>query len=231
MNFAILLSGGTGQRLGSAIPKQYIVCNGKPIIQYALTTILENKNINEVIIVAAKEWRPTISSIIDTLNSTKPVRFTDSGATRQLSIYNGLCAISKVYNVANDDDLVLIHDAARPLVSAQLLDACLAIEENFDGTLPVVPVKDTVYESKDGTSISSLLDRSTLFAGQAPESFRLKKYVDAHERLGEQALRQINGSSEIAFKAGMRIKLIKGETSNFKITDSNDLEYFKRVIQ
>lgn len=232
MNYAILLSGGFGLRLGNVIPKQYIECNGKPIIAYALATLLDNDNINEIVIVAANKWIPYISDWIDKLEMKKKIYFAKPGDTRQLSILNGLEEIKKEeHHSESSEDMVIIHDAARPLVSNELINACLNIENEFDGAMPVLPVKDTIYYSEDGTVISNLLNRSKLFAGQAPESFRLERYYQAHKLLTNEELLDINGSSELAYKVGMKIKLVKGDPLNFKITDSQDLENFKRVTE
>ena len=99
-----------------------------------------------------------------------------------------------------------------------------------DGVLPVVPVKDTLYQSKDGKSITSLLNRNELFAGQAPEAFRFGKYLELHEQMPREELLKINGSTEIAYKGGLKIKLIKGDVMNFKITTPEDLTNFETII-
>ena len=93
------------------------------------------------------------------------------GENRQLSILNGL---RDIRTYADTDACVLIHDAARPCMSAQLVSDCLAAVVGHDGVLPVLPMKDTVYLSKDGACVASLLDRSQIYAGQAPEVFRLE---------------------------------------------------------
>ena len=95
--------------------------------------------------------------------------------------------------------------------------------------MPVLSVKDTTYQSIDGTHITALLDRNTLFAGQAPESFRFRKYLDIHNPLSSEEIDQIKGSSEIAHKFGLNIKLVKGDPLNFKITDTSDLNRFKTI--
>ncbi|MCM1070477.1 MAG: 2-C-methyl-D-erythritol 4-phosphate cytidylyltransferase [Bacteroides sp.] len=228
MNIGILLSGGTGQRLGAKIPKQYIEVNGQPIIGYSLGALAHHSRIDGLVIVAAEVWRDDILSIVNAQGILKPVVFAEPGETRQFSIYNGLKVIERTFG--NDVDLVLIHDAARPLVSKELLDSCLCLESDYDAALPVLGVKDTIYQSDNNRSITGLLDRSTLYAGQAPESFRFRKYLDAHNDMSVDELMKINGSSEVAFMRGLVIRLVKGDPMNFKITDSQDLANFKRVL-
>ena len=96
--------------------------------------------------------------------------------------------------------------------------------------MPVIPVKDTVYLSEDGKHINSLLNRSHLWGGQAPEAFRFGKYIKVHEELQKEELLKINGSTEIAFKAGLNCQMIKGDPINFKITTPEDLSNFESII-
>ena len=132
---------------------------------------------------------------------------------------------------AEEDDLVLIHDAARPLLSQKLIADCEEAIRGHDGVLPVLPMKDTVYYSKDGRQITSLLDRQAVFAGQAPELFRLGTYYQANERLLPEEILRINGSTEPAVLAGMQIAMVPGDERNFKITTPADLERFRQIVE
>ena len=125
---------------------------------------------------------------------------------------------------------MLIHDAARPCLSEALITACIDALDGHDGALPVLPMKDTVYLSRDGKSVSSLLNRQEIFAGQAPELFVLGKYYEANERLFPQKILQVNGSTEPAILAGMDIAMIPGDEGNYKITTKADLERFRECI-
>ena len=129
-----------------------------------------------------------------------------------------------------NDAIVVIHDAARPFVSEALIRRCMEGCSDADGALPCIPVKDTLYQSKDGRSITSLLKRSEIVAGQAPEAFRFGKYLDAHNRMNREEILQISGSTEIAYKMGLNVRLVKGEEINFKITTQEDLNSFKHIL-
>ncbi|MDE7427740.1 MAG: 2-C-methyl-D-erythritol 4-phosphate cytidylyltransferase, partial [Lachnospiraceae bacterium] len=154
--------------------------------------------------------------------------FSAPGENRQLSIFNGLEDIRKY---AEESDIVLIHDAARPLLSDRQITDCLKVVAGHDGVLPVLPMKDTVYYSEDGISVSSLLERARIFAGQAPEAFVLGKYYEANKKLLPDRILQINGSTEPAIMAGMDIAMIPGDEGNFKITTKADLERFREKIE
>lgn len=224
MNIALILSGGTGTRLGTDIPKQYIKVGGKAIISYCLEVFAAHQRIDKIQVVADKSWHGFIS---DRVKSDKFKGFSSPGENRQMSIYNGLTDIMKY---AEEDDHVIIHDAARPLVSADIITSCLEAAHEHDGSLPVLPMKDTVYFSENGSTVSGLLDRNKIFAGQAPEAFILGKYYEANKALLPEKILNINGSAEPAIIAGMDIAMIRGDENNFKITTPADLERFMEMV-
>lgn len=229
MNVAVILAGGTGTRMGLEIPKQYYEVNGKAVISYCLHTFLIHKEIDAVQIVADEMWHGYIMQQLSGLPYNEKFReFSASGENRQLSIYNALVDIREY---ASENDTVVIHDAARPCVSAAQIAGCLKAAKGHDGSLPVLPMKDTVYLSKDGKVVSSLLDRGKVFAGQAPEVFLLGRYYEANRALLPDKILEINGSTEPAVMAGMDIAMIPGDERNFKITTAADLERFRETIR
>ncbi len=229
MGNALILSGGTGNRLGTEIPKQYIKVGGRPIISYCIEQLSCHERIDSIQIVAAQSWHQTILDCLEKYDIKRKFRgFSKPGETRQLSIYHG---VEDIKRYTEDSDVVLIHDAARPLLSAQMITDCLSAVIGHDGVLPVLPMKDTVYQSVDGRKISALLNRSEIFAGQAPELFRIGLYYEANKRLYPEQIRTINGSTEPAVMAGMDIIMIPGDEGNFKITTKDDLERFCEIIK
>lgn len=154
--------------------------------------------------------------------------FSLPGGTRQLSILSGLKDIRKY---VGGEDSVLIHDAARPLISQGLISYCIEVAKGHDGALPVLPMMDTVYLSEDGRSITSLLERNQIYAGQAPEIFLLGKYYEANHRLLPTRILQMNGLTEPAILAGMDIAVFPGEETNFKITTKADLQRFQELTE
>ena len=240
MNIALILSGGSGVRVGSSIPKQYIEVAGRPIITYCIKTLSAHDAVDVIWIVAEKEWQEKIIAWLKMYGLESKVKgFSLPGENRQLSILNGLEDIAVF---ADKEDYVMIHDAARPCLSVQMITACFAGITGHDGVLPVLPMKDTVYLSADGKVISSLLDRKQIFAGQAPEVFVLGKYLNANRELlakecenaegkMQSAILTINGSTEPAILAGLDVAMIPGEEANFKITTREDLEHFRKLIE
>lgn len=229
MNIAIILSGGIGSRMGLNLPKQYVKVHGKMIISYCLSTFLQNENIDALVIGCANEWKQQIQDEIDKLPyaCSKVIKFAQPGETRQYSIFNALKVACQIE--FDDNTIVIIHDAARPLVSDALIDHCLDACKYTDAVMPVIPVKDTTYVSEDGIHIKALLNRSQLWSGQAPEAFKLKKYFQVHEIMSREEILKINGSTELAFKARLDCQMIEGDPMNFKITTPEDLASFEKI--
>ncbi len=225
MNVAVILAGGTGSRMELDIPKQYYEVDGKPVIAYCLHTFLAHESIDAVQIVADEMWHGYIMQQLSALPNRKKCKgFSLPGKNRQLSVYHGL---EDIRGYASEDDFVIIHDAARPCVSADQITDCLETAKGHGGALPVLPMKDTVYLSKDGRKVSSLLDRKEIFAGQAPEVFLLGRYYEANRALLPEKILGINGSAEPAVIAGMDIAMLPGDEENFKITTLADLRRFE----
>jgi 2-C-methyl-D-erythritol 4-phosphate cytidylyltransferase len=218
MNAGLILAGGKGERLtGQGKPKQFIEVGGKPLILYCLQAFEQCPDISLICVVIAEDRR-------DILNGE--YIYANPGKSRQHSSRSGLLAL-KPYNPAR----VVIHDAARPLVTAEDITALIRAAEGFDGATPVLPVTDTIYRSADGKTIGEALNRDELFAGQTPECYDFKKYLAAHEKQTDDELSVIRGGSELAARAGMRIALAEGSPDNFKITTNADLERFRETAE
>lgn len=227
MNTAIILAGGVGSRMGVNKPKQYLIVKEKPIIVYCLEIFEKHSEIDKIVIVVSDEWKDYVEENVKKYGISKVCGYAPAGETRQHSIYNGLKSTEEN---APDTKVCIIHDAARPLVSDKIISDCIVGATEDDGAMPVITVKDTVYQSKDGKSIDHLLKRSELFAGQAPESFDFKKYLDIHNSVSDDEIASTAGSSEIAYRHGMKIRLVEGSERNFKITTVEDLETFESII-
>lgn len=230
MNIAIILAGGIGSRMRTnGMPKQYIEVLNKPILVYTLEKFQKNEDIDRIIIVAHAEYHDCINEWLKQYGITKFYGFAYQGESRQESILNGLhvAVVDGVLSI----DKVIIHDSVRPLVSQNLISHCLKEIDEHDGCMPVISVNDTIYQSQDGKKISTLLDRSTLYAGQSPEAFNLEKYYKVNVGTERKVLNEIKGSSEIAFSNGFDISLIPGEVSNFKLTTPEDLARFEVILR
>jgi len=227
MKVGIILAGGSSERLNElGVPKQFAEVSGVPLIMYSLRMFERCASIDAIAVVAPEQWQEQIRKWLEKNGIHKFKMFALPGKTRQHSIYNGLLAVQSL-----QPEYVIIHDAARPLVTEQDICNCIDESKGYDGATPTVPLTETVYKSEDGMTITALLNRDELLAGQTPECYNYAKYLKAHKATNDTELADIRGSSQMAAKAGMKIHLYKGNPKNFKVTTIVDFEYAKYYIK
>lgn len=224
MNHVIILAGGIGQRMKMSVPKQYIDVNGMPVFMYSYLKFANNPAISSIVIVLDDTWRPFVDEKIKQSGKNTKTAFAKSGNSRQHSVFNGMKVLAEY---ANEDDIVLIHDSVRPLFPESIIESGIEACKIADGAIPVIPIKDATYRSKNGNFMSEIIPREELYSGQSPEFFSFKRFFEAHKLFNDMEMQSIRGCSELAFRAGMSVKLINGAEQNFKITTKEDLEAFK----
>ena len=227
MNHAVILSGGVESRFGAQTPKQYIEVEDIPIWLYTFRIFSSYEDLDTIVFVLEDQWRDSVQRLICQENCHKTVLYAPAGKSRQHSILNGLRALK---GTALPKDIVIIHDAVRPLLEHSIISEGITTCAQCDAVVPYVTVKDTVYLSSDGVSVGSLLPRDQLYAGQAPEFFKFGKYLAINEEASDECLSATRGSVAIAFMAGCEVRLIKGSERNLKITTPEDLLTFKTIL-
>ncbi|MBQ9231381.1 MAG: 2-C-methyl-D-erythritol 4-phosphate cytidylyltransferase [Prevotella sp.] len=229
MNIAIILSGGVGTRMGANIPKQYIMVAEKPVIIYSIEKFVNSGSIDAYIIALDEQWKDFVEGYVSKMGIKEPVMYSAPGETREHTIYNALrCA--KAYGYA-DDDIVIIHDAVRPMVSKEVIDDCLQGCRDYDAAIATIDVKDTIYMSVADNCITDVPKRSTLHAGQTPEAFKLGKYLKIHDERTYEEICAVTGGAEFACRCGLKVYLSKGEEINFKLTTPEDLQRFEQIVK
>lgn len=228
-NIAVVLSGGTGSRMGADLPKQYIELAGKPVIVHTLEQMQRCEVVDGAVVTAAPEWSAEVLRWKKEFSLTKLLAVAPAGADRQLSIRNGLIAAE---SFMDNDELsgVIIQDAVRPLASVGLLVRLIVELQAAPAVMPALPITDTTYTSRDGKWVDGLLDRSALFAGQAPEAFRFWPYLALYRETPEEILCSMSGSCQLPYSRGWRVKIIPGERENGKITYAGDLQDCEKLF-
>jgi 2-C-methyl-D-erythritol 4-phosphate cytidylyltransferase/2-C-methyl-D-erythritol 2,4-cyclodiphosphate synthase len=213
---AIIAAGGRGLRMGRALPKQYLTVGGQTILERSLAAFDRHQQVQELVVVVPPEALE--SSEFVKPSTTKPVRFVAGGARRQDSVANGVDALSA------DAQVVLVHDAARPMVSADLISRTIAAAASAGAAIAAVPVHDTVKQvTIDGGVgfIEKTLPRETVFLAQTPQGFR-RDVLDKVVALGREAPDATDEAS-LAERAGYRVQVVAGDPDNLKITTEGDL--------
>ena len=213
MNSAVIVAGGSGDRFGTETPKQFVKIHGQEILSFSVNKFLKHPQIDEVIIVGHPGWMNHIVSQYPDCSTV------EGGKIRQVSSLNGVIATSpKSRNV-------LIHDAARPFVSEQIISDCLSALENYDGSAPIIPTLDSLVKW-DGKK-AHFVKRSDIQIVQTPQCFKKQIILDVLKT-------DISGTDEIGMLLRQfpksKVKFIEGSVDNIKITTQNDLNYFNKEI-
>lgn len=228
-NIAVVLSGGIGARMGAELPKQYIELAGKPVLVHTLEQVQRCEALDGVLVTASPAWKEKIFQWREEYTLTKLLTVAPAGEDRQLSIRNGLI-VAEPFMDSDEMAGVIIQDAVRPLASVELLTRLVTELWEAPAVMPVLPITDTTYTSQDGQWVSGLLDRSTLFAGQAPEAFRYWPYLALYRDTLDHVLSSMSGSCQMPYREGWRVKMIPGEQDNIKVTYAEDLKVCEQLF-
>lgn len=226
MNIALIIAGGSSQRMGQDVPKQFICVDNKPIIIYTLEVFQRNSNIDSIVIVCKDGWQSVVEAYSRQFGITKVDNIISNGATRHDSIYNGLVSLK---NVAKNDDIVAIMDANRPLVTDQVIDDSINKCKIYGIALPVVPCVDSMYFSNDGVDCVNNAKRESLFKGQSPESIKYGKAMDLYCKANDLKINNLS-TAALLVEFGEKIYFSKGSERNIKITTTEDIEIFKALL-
>lgn len=218
-NFALIPAAGMGKRMGANINKQYLLLHEKPVVAHTLQRFQNSRLIDGIILVTPlDEISFCRQEVVERYGIHKLLEIVAGGAERQHSVYNGLVALEQY---AEPDDLVLIHDGARPLITDKIIEDSVRVAGNGDAALVAVPTKDTIKIVKDGYVLETP-ERSTLWQAQTPQTFRLGMILDAHRKAAEE---QYLGTDDCSlyerYKRGVQI--VTGCYRNIKITTPEDL--------
>ena len=220
MNVAIILAAGNGTRLSNNIKKQFIKIHDKQLFLFSFDSFCSS-NIDKILIVSSKEDINYVRSLVS--SNEKFLDVIAGGETRQQSVKN---ALDYLKGILADDDVILIHDAARPLIKVPLINEVINKTIEYDCCSLILPIKDTII-SLSNNNYESTLERDKLASVQTPQGFKFKIIYEAH-------LRAIHSSAtddaQLVKNLGLNIHLIKGDEQNFKITTNEDLNYFEYIL-
>ncbi len=227
MNIAIIIAGGSGNRMGQDIPKQFLNVGEKPIIIYTLEVFQKHPNIDGIIVVCIKGWENVLKSYANQFNITKLVAVVEGGTCGQESIKKGLDKANELYN---EEDIVLIHDAIRPMVSEEIISDNIAKCNLYGNATVVTPCTTVVLKKDDKEYSQNVVDRDMVVLTQTPQSFKLKDILDAHAEAEEKGIKNSVASCTLYSELGRKVYFSVGSETNIKLTRSADIEIFKALL-
>jgi 2-C-methyl-D-erythritol 4-phosphate cytidylyltransferase/2-C-methyl-D-erythritol 2,4-cyclodiphosphate synthase len=212
---AVIVAGGNGHRVGSDVPKQYQLIGGKPVIWWTVKAFLDHPLVSHVRCVIGADHQEMFTRATVSLKLPPPVT---GGATRQDSCCIGIEACAGLHPAK-----ILIHDAARPFVSSDLISRLITELDLYEAVIPGLPVADTMKFAPGGV-ISKTIDRSAMWFVQTPQAFSYDKILDAHRLAKKQSQIQLTDDAAVAENAGMEVRIIMGEQANRKLTTAADVQ-------
>lgn len=229
MRFALVLSGGIGERMGRDVPKQYIVLAGRPMIFHVLEMLEEHPLVDKIAIVASGEWQPFLDEWMEREGISKFAGYADAGESRQLSVRNGYARLKELG--AQDDDVVVMFESCRPGVSSNTVSKIIdGLTPEVDLVDAVLPIYEAIYSSPDGVTLDGVLDRTKVLIGMEPTAVRFGKHYRCNMETAEDELGRYRGTIDFALAKGYAIKTVEGDANGFKITTEADLERYMNVL-
>ncbi len=219
-NIAIIVGAGEGRRMEDK-NKTFLIVNEKPLLVYSLQALEKSDLIDEIILVVIEDRVESAKRLADEYKFKKVKKIVCGGKTRQDSVYNGLCEIKNA-------DVVLVHDAARPLITESMIEDCIKKAVEFGAAIPVIAINDTIKRGDE--FVKETVDRNNLFLIQTPQGFEYELLKEAHESAKNSKFHGTDDATLVE-RLGHRIKMIQGSPRNMKITVSEDIALAENLLK
>ena len=229
-NIALIIAGGSGNRMHQNIPKQFLTVNEQPVIIYTLQAFESHPEIDAIAVVCIQGWEQVLWAYAKQFNITKLKNVIPGGKNGQDSIRNGLWDIAERYN--EDDDIVLIHDSIRPMVSADVISDNIRVCRKYGNATTVVPCTSVMLTTEDSLISEGQIPRDNLKITQTPQAFFLNELLEVHKMAMKKTdLLPSIASCALYIEMGKKVYLSQGSEKNIKITTSEDIEIFQSLLE
>lgn len=227
MNTALIIAGGSGARMHQDIPKQFLTVNEKPVIVYTMEAFQKAPEIDVIAVVCISGWEQVLWAYANQFNITKLKHVVPGGENGQASIRNGVFELEKNYS---KDDVVLIHDAIRPMVSEEIISDCIVKTKQFGCAIASVPCAEAMLETEDGILADKSYPRENLKRTQTPQGFHIGDICELHRNALEKGITNSVASCTLMIEMGQRVYFSAGSEKNIKLTTVEDIDIFKALL-
>ena len=228
-NIALIIAGGKGDRMGQDIPKQFMHVDNCPIIIHTMLAFQRHPDISAIAVVCLKGWETVLQSYANQFNVTKLKWIFPGGDTGMESIHNGIYGLKEAG--CDEEDLVLIHDAVRPLLNQDIISSNIAICKAYGYAITGIKCREAILESEDGFTTNTSIPRDKLIRTQTPQTFRLGNILQVHEEARLKGITNSVASCTLVAEVGGRdMHIVPGSEKNIKITTVEDLEILKALM-
>ena len=228
MNIALIIAGGSGQRMHQDIPKQFLNVYDKPVIVYTMEAFQMHPDIDAIAVVCIEGWENVLSAYAKQFGIDKLSLIIPGGENGQASIRNGVYALEKQYS---SDDIVLIHDAIRPMVSQEIISDCIIKTKKYGSAIVTVPCAEAMLETSDQISSNSSYPRELLKRTQTPQAFPLGRICNIHRKAVEMGILNSVASCTLMIEMGETVYFSTGSEKNIKLTTVDDIDIFKALLK
>jgi len=226
-NVALIIAGGSGNRMHQDIPKQFLTVNEKPVIVYTLEAFQKHPEIEAIAVVCIEGWENVLWAYSKQFNITKLKCVVSGGLNGQDSIRNGVYELEKHYK---SDDIVLIHDAIRPLVSAEIISDNIRVVREYGNAITVIPCAEAMLQTEDGFVSVGSYPRDRLKRTQTPQAFKIGDICNLHRRALEAGITNSVASCTLMIEMGEKVYFSAGSEKNIKLTTVEDIDIFKALL-
>lgn len=224
---ALIIAGGQGNRMHQNIPKQFLTVNEKPVIVYTMEAFEHHPEIDTIAVVCIQGWEQILQAYAMQFNISKLKYIVTGGKNGQDSIRNGLYELEKHFGT---DDIVLIHDAIRPLVSAEIISDCIIKTKLHGSAIASTPCAEAILQTDNGVVSSGSYPRNLLRRAQTPQGFMLGKICAAHKKALEVGITNSVASCTLMHELGESVYFSAGSEKNIKLTTVDDFDIFKSLL-
>ena len=227
MNVALIIAGGAGNRMQQDIPKQFITVNERPVIVYTLEAFEKHPEIDSIAVVCIEGWEQVLRAYAKQFNISKLQYVVPGGKNGQDSIRNGVFELEKHFD---GDDIVLIHDAIRPMVSAEIISDNIRTAREFGNAVTVIPCAEAMMQTEDGKVSTGSYPRDRLKRTQTPQAFRIGDICRLHRDALEAGITNSVASCTLMIEMGRQVYFSAGSEKNIKLTTVEDIDIFKALL-
>lgn len=226
-NIALIIAGGSGARMHQDIPKQFLTVNERPVIVYTLECFQRHAEIDTIAVVCIDGWENVLWAYAKQFGITKLCHVFPGGKNGQDSIRNGVYGLAEHFS---QSDIVLIHDAIRPMVSQEIISDCIVKAEKYGSAIATIPCAEAMMQTEDGVESSGSYPRDRLKRTQTPQGFPLGRICDLHKRALEKGITNSVASCTLMIEMGEQVHFSAGSEKNIKLTTVEDIDIFKALL-
>ena len=226
MNIALILAGGSGSRTEQSVPKQFISIYEKPIIIYTLEAFQNHPEVDGIIVSCIDGWHDVLKGYAAAAGITKLRWIVDGGDNGQSSARNALLTLE---DVCKDDDIVIIHDAVRPMISQEIITDCIEKAKEYGSVLSAIRCQETIMRTEDGEEGHIGIDRNDIMRVQTPQAYKYGRVLWAHKEALKRGITNAVYTNTLMMELGEELHFSCGSNKNIKITTLEDIDIFKAL--